>query len=287
MKRVMLKMLKRQLSLGLHGWSVWMDILHGRDSEFEKQRQTMKSVMLKMLKRQLSCGWIHFSRIVRAERRREMAEAEAKKEAKRRAERCKQVIKRLMHNRQFAALQGWSKVVREEKMMEIRRRNKMRSVALKMLKSYQTMAWNSYANAIARIKKEEAVLAAKRRQMKRVMLMMLQRQLSLGWQAWNAYIRAHLAAEMEAQRQKQVMRSVMLKMMKRQLSCGWTAWHGVIDAIKRQLAQEELGREREAAKRRRALERMNSSLRRMQTRGLAIGWNSWAQTTRALRAAEQ
>ena len=78
----------------------------------------------------------------------------------------------------------------------------------------------------------------------------------------------------------------MLKMMKRQLSCGWTAWCDVILGIHRQLEAAERERERQDAKRRRAVERMNSSLRRMQTRGLAIGWNTWAGRTRALRVQE-
>eukprot|EP00937_MAST-01D_sp_MAST-1D-sp2_P003291 g3291.t1 len=224
MKRIMLKMLQRQLSLGWHGWDTFVKMQQAAEAELEAQQHTMRSIMLKMMKRQLSAGWLAFCRVVREEQKRRAAAQGAAEEQARAHERRIKVVKgvlgRIFHQRQSAGLQAWKKVVQTEREQAAIRRTKMRSVALKMLKSYLSMAWNSFASAIRRLKKAEAEKAAKERQMKRVMLKMLQKQFSLGWQGWLGFVKQSLAVEAERERQRHVMTSVMMKMLKRQLSVG-------------------------------------------------------------------
>ena len=57
MKRVMNKMLQRQLSLGWQGWQHFLHRLMVAEQEEQVRRDKMRQAMMRMHKRNLAIGW--------------------------------------------------------------------------------------------------------------------------------------------------------------------------------------------------------------------------------------
>ena len=77
--------------------------------------------------------------------------AQAATSEARRLAKTRSVLLHIVHRKKSLAFRGWYELARAAEEQEKRRKGTMRSVTLKMLKSYLTMAWNSFRAAVTQM----------------------------------------------------------------------------------------------------------------------------------------